>query len=241
MLEIDDVSHTYPGGVQALHRVSLRVQRGEIVAVVGRSGCGKSTLLRIAAGLQHPVDGRIVVDGDAVTSPRADVSLMFQDASLLPWRTVRANVALPLELRRSADTSRVDEMLELVGLQEFAHARPAQLSGGMAQRCALARALVLRPSVLLLDEPFGALDAFTRESLTQAVYDLCHARGAAVLLVTHSVAEAIFLADRVVVLTARPGRIAADVSVDLPHPRRWEIQRSPEFAALVGRVRDALR
>lgn len=239
MLDIDDISHAYPGGVRALQAVNLHVQRGEVVAVVGRSGCGKSTLLRIAAGLQQPLHGRVTLDG-ALIGARADMSLMFQDAALLPWRTVRENVALPLELRRIRDQSRVDAMLELVGLHEFAHARPLQLSGGMAQRCALARALVLQPKMLLLDEPFGALDALTRETLTQAVSDICRAQGATALLVTHSIAEAVFLADRVVVLTPRPGHVAADIPIDLPQPRRWDLQRSPRFAELVGAVRDAL-
>jgi len=241
MLEIDDVSHAWPGGIEALRAVQLRVQRGEIMAVVGRSGCGKSTLLRIAAGLLKPAHGRVTIDGALVRAPRLEAALMFQDAALLPWRTVRANIELPLELQRRTDEGRVMELLDMVGLKEFAHALPEQLSGGMAQRCALARALVLRPQLLLLDEPFGALDALTREGLTQSLYDLARSAATTTLLVTHSIAEAVFLADRIVVLTPRPGQVAATIDVDLPHPRRWEMQRTPEFAALVGTVRDALQ
>jgi NitT/TauT family transport system ATP-binding protein len=241
MLEIADLSHVYPGGVEALRSVSLNVGRGEIVAVVGRSGCGKSTLLRIAAGLQAPVRGTVMIAGTPVHRPRPDVSLMFQDAALLPWRTVRANVSLPLELQHQPDALAVDRMLALVGLQEFAHALPSQISGGMAQRCALARALVLAPSLLLLDEPFGALDAFTRESLTQSVFDICKNAGTTVLLVTHSIPEAVFLADRVVVLTPRPGRVAAEISVELPAERTWDLVEDSTFSATVGRIRAALR
>lgn len=240
MISIDGVTHVYPGGIEALRAATMHVRRGEVVAVVGRSGCGKSTLLRIAAGLQAPVQGRVEIDGAPVCAPRPDVSLMFQDAALLPWRTVRANVALPLELQRRADPQAVERMLDIVGLREFAAALPSQISGGMAQRCALARALILQPSVLLLDEPFGALDAFTRESLTQAVADICRGAGATVLLVTHSIAEAVFLADRIVVFTERPGRVRAQFEVPLPRQRTWDVQRSAEFAELVGAVRESL-
>ena len=241
MLEIADLYHVYPGGVEALRSLSLHVKQGEIVAVVGRSGCGKSTLLRIAAGLQAPARGTVMIAGTPVHRPRQDVSFMFQDAALLPWRNVHANVALPLELQHRTDAHAVDHMLDLVGLHEFAHALPSQISGGMAQRCALARALVLEPSLLLLDEPFGALDAFTRESLTQSVFDICRAAGTTVLLVTHSIPEAVFLADRVVVLTPRPGRVAAEISVDLPAKRTWDLVQDPAFTALVGKIREGLR
>ncbi|MCX6017324.1 MAG: ABC transporter ATP-binding protein [Chloroflexi bacterium] len=241
MLNITDVTHVYPNGVEALQRLSLRVVRSEITAVVGRSGCGKSTLLRIAAGLQSPQRGSITLNDAPVHGPTSDVSLMFQDAALLPWCTVRANIALPLDLQHRRDTGEVDYMIDLVGLREFAHALPSQISGGMAQRVALARALVLNPRLLLLDEPFGALDAFTRESLTQSVFDICRDAGATVMLVTHSIAEAVFLADRVVVLTPRPGRVAAEIAVGLPLRRTWDLQRSPEFAAIVGEVRDAMK
>ncbi len=241
MLTIDRVTHIYPNGVEALRDVSLRVQSGELVAIVGPSGCGKSTLLRIAAGLHTCSSGHILLDGQRITGPSDRVSLMFQDAALLPWRSVRRNIALPLELRGLTESKRVADLIETVGLQGFADAPPRELSGGMAQRVALARALVTQPPILLLDEPFGALDAMTRETLTLALAEICRSAGTTALFVTHSISEAVFLADRIVVLTPRPGRVAAIIPVNLPRPRNWNIERTPEFGEVVGQVRDELQ
>jgi NitT/TauT family transport system ATP-binding protein len=241
MLRAEGISHTYANGVQALREFSLLVRRGEVVAIVGPSGCGKSTLLRILAGLQQPMAGAVVLDGETITAPSPKVSLMFQDSALLPWRTVRQNVALPLELRRAGQQAAIDHVIELVGLTEFAHALPNEISGGMAQRTALARALVLQPPLLLLDEPFGALDAFTREALTLSLAEIGRKSDTTIVMVTHSITEAVFLADRVIVSTARPGQIAATVPITLPRPRVWDMQRWPQFGALVGAVRDAMK
>jgi NitT/TauT family transport system ATP-binding protein len=235
MLALERVSYTYPSGVQAVREVSFAAAAGERVALVGPSGCGKSTLLRLIAGLLPVAGGRIRgADG---------ASLMFQDPALLGWRTVAANIGLPLELAGEPATvikQRVDALLELTGLAEFRAALPSELSGGMAQRVALARALITRPSVLLLDEPFGALDAMTRERLTASVDDICAQANATLVLVTHNIAEAVYLADRVLALSPRPARVLREIQVTLPRPRNWDQQRNPEFGALTGAVRDAL-
>lgn len=242
LLTVDRISHTYPNGVEALRGFSLCVRPGERVAIVGPSGCGKSTLLRALAGLLVPTEGQVLFEGEPVTEPAAGVSLMFQDPALLPWRTVLQNVALPLELRAHNGRERLDPrlLLKQVGLEGFEHAYPRALSGGMAQRVALARALVTNPPVLLLDEPFGALDALTREGLTALVDQLTERSGAAVVIVTHSLAEAIFLADRVVVSSARPGRVVGEVSVSLPRPRTWAMESEPAFGVLLAQVRALL-
>ena len=254
MLTANALSHTFPNGVQALHEFSLEVGRGEFVAVVGPSGGGKSTLLRILCGLLRPTSGQVWLDGQVLKSPTSQIGIMFQDAALLPWRTVAQNVALPLELGparsavRATNTSGqselthhdVSELLNLVGLSEFRDAYPQELSGGMAQRTALARALVTQPPVLLLDEPFGALDAFTREALVQALERICRQQGTTVVLVTHSISEAVFLADRVVVCSPRPASVAAVVPVALPRPRVWAMEAQSEFVGTVAAVRRAL-
>ena len=249
MLTADSLSHTFPNGVQALRDFSLEVARGEFVAIVGPSGGGKSTLLRILCGLLRPSMGQVLLDGQSLTSPTSQIGIMFQDAALLPWRTVAQNVALPLELGPARSAARqtaiaehhdVGDLLELVGLTDFRDAYPQELSGGMAQRSALARALVTQPPVLLLDEPFGALDAFTREALVQALERICQQHGTTVVLVTHSINEAIFLADRVVVCSPRPASVAAVVPVALARPRQWSMETQPEFVATIAAVRQAL-
>lgn len=227
------------GALPALTGLDLAVRRGEFVTVVGPSGCGKSTLLRLVAGLARPSGGALRVD-----SPRRALAFVFQDPTLLPWRTVRANVALPLELAgRPADEQRAaaDAALALVGLADFAGAHPAELSGGMRMRASLARALVARPELLLLDEPFGALDEMTRERLDEELMRLWEQERWTVLAVTHSVQEAVLLSDRVVVLSPRPGRVVAELTIDLPRPRRAELLADPSFAALAGEVRARLR
>jgi NitT/TauT family transport system ATP-binding protein len=203
------------------------------VTLVGRSGCGKSTLLRIVAGLLEPTGGRVTIAGTPVTGPRRDVSLMFQRPALLPWRNVIENVLLPVEvhrLDRRAYRRRAHDLLELVGLDAFATRSPWELSGGMQQRVALCRALVVEPRILLMDEPFAALDALTREELGLELQRIWSEHRATILFVTHSIEEAVLLADRVVVMSARPGRIRRVVPVDLPRPRSLgESRRSEEL------------
>jgi NitT/TauT family transport system ATP-binding protein len=243
MLEATNISHTYASGVRALDGVSLRVAAGEALAVIGPSGCGKSTLLRILCGLQPPSAGEVTFVDTVLSGPSDRIGLMFQEPALLPWRGVRDNIALPLELHGALDAdarARVDDLIARVGLHGFDDALPRQLSGGMAQRTSLARALVQQPPALLLDEPFGALDAITRETLTAMVDAMRAQTRHALIVVTHSISEGIFLADRIAVMTARPGRIHSMIPVDLPRPRSWEMQRTPAFGALIGRVRDAL-
>ncbi|MFO1541435.1 MAG: ABC transporter ATP-binding protein [Chloroflexota bacterium] len=210
--------------MEALAGCSLGVAAGEVVALVGPSGCGKSTLLRLVAGLLAPDAGSVTVGDLPVRGPSERVGLVFQEPRLLPWRSARENVAYPLELRgipAAERRDRADALLTLVGLAPFADARPAQLSGGMAQRVAVARALVLDPPVLLLDEPFGALDALTRDRLDEELLALRDRLRMTILIVTHSIPEAVFLADRVVVLSPAPGRVTHEIPVALARPRRW--------------------
>ena len=244
MLVAEQISHTYPNGVEALRQFSLRLAAGQFTAIVGPSGCGKSTLLRALAGLLRPTSGKVWLAGEPVTQPSPRVGMMFQDAALLPWRTVAQNIRLPLELGRGNARPNacfsVEELIQLVGLSGFEHAYPRELSGGMAQRVSLARALITRPPVLLLDEPFGALDAMTRESLTASLEGILRATQTTAVMVTHNIAEAIFLADQVVVSSPRPGRPVGVVQVTLPRPRHWVMESWPEFGQLVGQVRALL-
>ena len=224
----------------ALDGMSMGVGAGEIVALIGPNGCGKSTFLRVAAGLLPPTDGRITLDGDAITGPDQRIGLVFQEPRLLPWRSVARNVAWPLELADwspAARNPRVDELLRLVGLEEAAGLRPSQLSGGMRQRAAIARALALSPAVLLLDEPFSALDALTRERFNLELLALQARTETTVVVVTHSIPEAILLADRIVVMTPRPGRVAAEIRVDTPRPRSLATLDGALASDLAGEVR----
>ena len=237
MLEFAGVGRTFPDGTEALRAVDLTVGRGEFVSVVGPSGCGKSTLLRLASGLDAATTGRTTVGSKRV-------GYVFQDPTLLPWRTVRRNVELLAELEhlpKAERRARVTEAIELVGLDGFEKHRPRSLSGGMRMRTSLARSLVLQPDVFLFDEPFGALDEMTRERLNDELLALFADRGFAALFITHSVAEAVFLSTRVVVMSPRPGRILGDVSVPFGYPREPDLRYSEEFGKVAGEVSDLLR
>ncbi len=244
ILQVEHLCMAYrrpEGWMEVLRDLSFQAQEGEFLCIVGPSGCGKTTLLRLIAGLIRPVAGRILLNGQAVTQPARQVGLMFQKPALLPWRTALKNVALPLETnghsRREA-LEKARALLRWVGLEGFEDAYPVHLSGGMAQRVALARALAHDPSLLLLDEPFGSLDALTREELAQELARLWEERRTTVVMVTHSVSEAVFLADRVLVLSPRPATLAAEIPIPLPRPREWG--DFPSFRPLVQQVREAL-
>lgn len=243
LLDLSGVSHAYSGAkgeTLALDSIDLFIRPGEFVAIVGSSGCGKSTLLRIASGLLAPTRGAALVDGEVVFKPRPDVGMIFQDAVMLPWFTVIENVLLPIRVaggdlvtaRREAA-----RLLDRVGLAGFHDSAPSELSGGMRQRAAIVRALLSKPRLLLMDEPFGALDALTREQMNLELARIAEASGCAVLLITHSISEAVFLSDRTVVMSPRPGRIVEEITVSLPRPRAATTMLSPDFAALCHRVR----
>jgi sulfonate transport system ATP-binding protein len=220
MLALERVGKTYPNGVRALDAVSLDVEPGEIVAVIGGSGCGKSTLLRAVSGLDAPTQGAVALDGAKITRPHEKIGIIFQEPRLLPWLTVAGNVGFGIEGRPKAERDkRVAFALARVGLTDKADVWPRELSGGQAQRVAIARALVPRPEVLLLDEPFSALDAFTRVDLQNHLLKLWAELKPTLVLVTHDVEEAISLADRIVVMRPRPGRVADEIEIDLPRPR----------------------
>ncbi|WP_370326643.1 ABC transporter ATP-binding protein [Euzebya sp.] len=243
VVQAREVTKVFGGTVTAVESATFDVHDGEFVSLVGPSGCGKSTLLRLVAGLIDRTSGSLVVDGTDVTEPRTSTGLMFQRATLLPWKTSLENALLPCKLRGSAlgeATARALELLDLVGLQGFEHSYPRQLSGGMQQRVALARLLMTGADLLLLDEPFGALDEFTREHLNLELLRIHDEFGHTTMFVTHNIAEAIFLADRVVVMTPRPGRIAEIVDVPFDRPREMSLTRSPEFNELVFTVRGLL-
>jgi len=236
---VERVSRRFAGGVLALHEVSLHLHRGQFVAVVGPSGCGKSTLLRLIAGLDTASAGTLTVAGATPLEARragCDLAYVFQDATLLPWRTVAGNVRLPLELRRGPDPDAVASALRLVGLEDFAEAFPRQLSGGMRMRVSLARALVTRPHLLLLDEPFGALDEITRQRLNEELLRLWESERWTTVFVTHHVYEAVYLSQRVLVMSARPGTLTADLEVPFAHPRHPSLRATPAFHALADEV-----
>jgi NitT/TauT family transport system ATP-binding protein len=237
-VSVSGLHRDFGGGVVALDRVDLTISAGEFVAILGPSGCGKSTLLRIIAGLDQPTQGSVEADY------RGRIAYVFQDAHLLPWRTVLRNVALPLELRRAPLPQRTDRAMaaiRAVGLADFAGAYPSQLSGGMRMRVSLARALVTDPQLLLLDEPFAALDEITRSMLDDQLRQLWIDRGMTVLFVTHSITEAAFLADRAVVMTPRPGRIVLDTPIDLGRERATTLRGEPAFAGHTRTLLEALQ
>jgi NitT/TauT family transport system ATP-binding protein len=249
-VDLQHVTHIYPGsedGIPAVEDLSIRVDEGEFVAVVGPSGCGKSTLMKLATGLQFPKDGTVLVAGKHVQSPVKLAGMAFQNPTMLPWRTTLENLLLPLEIvqphrnrmrRHKAEyVAKAEALLEQVGLKGQGSKYPWQLSGGMQQRASLCRALIHGPRLLMLDEPFGALDAFTREELWCVIRDLHAVQKFTVILVTHDLREATFLADRIFCMSSRPGRIIAERVVELPRPRDIEVTFSKDFTAIVHELR----
>lgn len=240
---IDDVRKIFAsarGEVVAVDGVSLTICRGEFVSIVGPSGCGKTTLMNLIAGLEHKTSGELLVKGSAVAGPITDVGIVFQDPTLMEWRTVLENVMLQIEVRKLDVASYKDhalELLESLGLSNFVDAYPAQLSGGMKQRVSIARALVHRPSLLLMDEPFSALDAITRDKLNVDLQKLCISEGTTTVFITHSITDAVFLGDKVVVMTPRPGRIARSIDIDIPKPRALSERETERFGQYSGEIR----
>ena len=248
-LVIDQVTRIFPARqghapTRALEPVALTIGNNDFVTILGPSGCGKSTLLRIVAGLDHPTSGKVRLDGREVTGPGADRGMVFQSYTLFPWLTVRENIAFGLRERGMPEDKRnavADRFIQQIGLNGFENHWPKQLSGGMQQRCAIARALANDPKILLLDEPFGALDNQTRVLMQEMLLGIWERDQKTVLFVTHDIEEAIFLGSRVLVMSARPGRIKADIKIALPHPRSYKIKTSPEFVALKERLVEEIR
>ena len=236
------VYETKTGKVPALEDVSVEVHDGELVCILGPSGCGKTTLLWAMSGLHGLTGGRILIGDSVVTGPRpAEIGMIFQDANLLPWRNLRQNLEFPFEIKhRKPDERRLKALLDETGLAEFETAFPRELSGGMQQRASIVRALAQDPAVLLMDEPFGALDAFTRDEMNLLLLRLWSETDKTVVFVTHNISEAIFLADRVVVMTPRPGRVARVYEIDLPRPRTIEMTFEPSFISLVQEIKVAV-
>ena len=244
LIVVSDLEKTYTTKgrtlVKALGGISVEVGHGEFVTIVGQSGCGKTTLLKILAGLLARSAGSVMLRGEPVNGPRRDIGIVFQDPVLLPWRTVLDNVMLPIEvlhLDRAQFRTRAMQLIHLVGLETFEDKYPHELSGGMRQRVALARALVHDPSLLLMDEPFGALDAMTREFMNLELLRIWQEARKTVVFITHSIPEAVFLADRVIVMSARPGRITEIVKVDLPRPRDLDMMASDDFGVYTRKIR----
>ncbi len=243
LVRISGVDKTYgsrQGQVHAVAGANLDIARGEFISLLGPSGCGKSTLLMMLAGLEAPTKGTIELDGRLVTQPRRDVGIIFQDATLLPWKSALENVLFPvriLKLPVAQYRERARELLAMTGLSGFADHKPAQLSGGMRQRVAICRALIHDPAILLMDEPFSALDAITRDQMNVALADIMERTGKTVVFVTHSIREAAFLSDRVVVMGGRPSGIIADERMPFGRPRRFEIEETPEFGQIARKLR----
>ena len=249
LVKIENVDMRYggEGGVLAVSGLTLNVRKGEFAAVVGPSGCGKSTLMRLVTGLHIPQTGKVEVAGQAVTEPISIVGMAFQNPTMLPWRTTLDNILLPLEIverhrkrlrkHKAEYVAKAEKLLETVGLKGFGNRYPWQLSGGMQQRANLCRALIHEPELLMLDEPFGALDAFTREELWQVIRDLHAAQGVTIVLVTHDLREAVYLADRVFVMSARPGKVLHEHRIEFARPRDLELMYDPAFTEKVHELR----
>jgi len=245
-LGVEDATKIYAtrtGAVHALESVSFDVREGELICVLGPSGCGKTTLLWSMAGLHALTSGRILIDGEAVTRPHPQVAMMFQEANLLPWRTLERNIHLPFEIKRLkvADyRDRIKALLQRVGLAGFEHKFPRELSGGMQQRASIVRSLAVDPSILLMDEPFGALDAFTRDEMNLLIQRIWMETGKTIVFITHNIAEAIFLANRIVVLSPRPGRLSRIFSIDFPRPRQIDLVTQPHFIELLVEIKKSI-
>jgi NitT/TauT family transport system ATP-binding protein len=246
-LSVEGVSLVYPtsrGPLTALQQLSFGVAPGEFVSVLGPSGCGKSTLLKLVTGLLRPAEGRLALAGRTIDGPRADVGIVFQQPTLLPWKRVIDNVLVPIRARGGSVAEHHDKamsLLELVGLSAFARHYPQELSGGMQQRVGIARALLAEPNLLLMDEPFAALDAMTRESMMDELLHIWQRSGKTVLFITHSIPEAVYLSDRVLVMSPRPGRIVDSVRIDLPRPRSVETMAAARFGELCNELRARFR
>ena len=244
--QLSRVSKTYASNsVVALDDVSLTLNKGSFTSVIGSSGCGKSTLLKIMAGLIPPTKGRVVLQGRPVTGPRRDIGMMFQQATLFPWKTAVENIVLPIEIRDGKAAAKkamgkAKELLKVVGLEGFDSVYPNELSGGMAQRASICRMLITEPAVLLLDEPFSALDELSRDMMNMELQRICREQDATAFLVTHSIQEAVILSDEIVVMKPRPGRIAEVVAVDLPRPRTLDMMTTPKFGSIVDHIRGML-
>lgn len=244
--ELTNVSKTYArNSVVALESVSLTLRKGSFTSVIGSSGCGKSTLLKIMAGLIPPTQGRVMLQSKPVTGPRRDIGMMFQQATLFPWKTAVENIVLPIEIRDGKAAARqamtkANALLEMVGLKGFENVYPNELSGGMAQRTAICRMLITEPAVLLLDEPFSALDELSRDMMNMELQRICREQDATAFLVTHSIQEAVILSDEVVVMKPRPGRIAEVIDIDLPRPRTLDMMTTPKFGEIVDHIRGML-
>ena len=247
LIDVDNLHKSYPkrgeGYLKALKSVSFQVQEGELVTVVGPSGCGKSTLLKILAGILSKTKGTVTLRDTPVTGPRRDIGIVFQAPTLLPWRTVLGNVMIPVEVQdrdRKKYKERAIELLDLVGLGDFRESYPFELSGGMQQRVGIGRAMVSDPAILLMDEPFGALDAMTRERMNMWLLDIWEKSGKTILFVTHSIPEACLLSDRVIVLSPRPGTVARIVDIELPRPRDLDMYSTEEFGRHTREIRDLM-
>lgn len=244
--ELTNVSKTYArNAVVALENVNLTLRHGSFTSVIGSSGCGKSTLLKIMAGLIPPTKGRVILQDKPVTGPRRDIGMMFQQATLFPWKTAVENIVLPIEIRDGKAAAKLarekaHDLLDIVGLKGFENVYPNELSGGMAQRASICRMLITEPAVLLLDEPFSALDELSRDMMNMELQRICREQDATAFLVTHSIQEAVILSDEIVVMKPRPGRIAEIVHVDLPRPRTLDMMTTPRFGEIVDHIRGML-
>jgi len=247
LLQVEDLDVTFvdeKGSLQALREIKFSIEREQFICVVGPSGSGKSTLIRVLAGLLQPTTGEVILEGNKLTRPRQGVGIVFQKANLMPWRSVSRNIALPLEIQKIPSSEigkRTEELIDLVGLTGFGDWLPRDLSGGMLQRVAIARSLIQDPELLLLDEPFGALDALTREKMGAELLRIWRARKKTVIMITHDIQEAVFLADRVLAISPQPGNIRLDLQIDLDRPRKEEDRFSSSFVKLTQQLREAIK